>query len=547
MRFSIQIKSRKRPIFLSFLTAIFLLSFSTAQVFAQGLTLPSDFGKIQETREGTNGKTIILIQEAHVDLEAQKSMIKILKSLMLQTGVRQFLVEGGWGNVSLSEMRVYGTLDGRRKIADHFLEAGKISAEEYLDILGEFPMELWGIEDRALYSQNMKAFLHFHEAQTSALEANSRMLQSVRELADKALNKKLRNWDLRRRAFHDEKISLSVYLPELVNTAQVSFKDYPEMDHISALMGKSSDFDLDKLEKEKRELRAALSKRVSKVELEPIRGLMENKQPEKEHELLLQMFEIVERYPDIQKKYPSPNLRAYEKILGQTQSMDLGKLFSDIRLLENKAIERLTKNEDEEKILKLERLLESIQQLFELRMGPEDYRELSSSLAQPSKGNVLTDLVFALKPLAAQNKISWSFETLMSTVTKNIPAASDFYESALKREEALIRNTSESMIKSKEEAAVVITGGFHATRMARVLNEKGFTVLTVSPRFEPKDASMSQEKYFRVLKDKWMSVKDESLKSQTTNPNIQIPNSKQITNLKSQTPKGTQMAFGGKS
>ena len=53
----------------------------TPQIAAHELTIPSEFGTIEESYQGTNGKTIIYIQDAHDSLDAQENIAKMIDHL----------------------------------------------------------------------------------------------------------------------------------------------------------------------------------------------------------------------------------------------------------------------------------------------------------------------------------------------------------------------------------------------------------------------------------------------------------------------------------
>src|SRR3989338_3034901 len=82
-------------------------------------------------------KTIIHIQDAHANYQAQKHLAAIVDALAKTYGIQLVLVEGGVDNASLSYLRRYATPEKRQQVAEEFLKAGEISGEEYLDITVE--------------------------------------------------------------------------------------------------------------------------------------------------------------------------------------------------------------------------------------------------------------------------------------------------------------------------------------------------------------------------------------------------------------------------
>lgn len=532
------------------------LLFLSSQVFAQSISLNSDIGKIQKIQEGSNGKTLIFIEEAHADYDAQKSMVQILRSVISQESLRLILVEGGWKDMSLSDLRIYGTREGREKIAEKYLQEGKISAEEYLDIIGDYELLLRGIENPELYASNMKAFLKFHELQAATLLQLDIFQSGLAKLQDRIYGKALKELEARRKAVQAGSLSLMTYLPDLARRAGVDLQNYPLTYQLCLLMGESYTppaskilrpsfggtqddvkvkvLDLDKAAKEKRELIGALSRRVSKIELAPVRERLEFPKQDDEIAILQEAFEILNRYPDLARRNPYPNLRAYLAALEKTQSLDFQNLSREILSLESLAREKIGLSEDEKILLSLSHFSERLHQLLKLELSPALWETLKMDLERWNPASVRQEMTrLAKKP----KEVAGAVEAL-EPLWKNIPDAKAFYEAALEREDALIENTLREMQESPDAAAVVITGGFHTERMLQEIRQQGFTVLKATPHFEPKNTEESQKKYFQLLKDRWLGSQTKNEKSEPLNPksetnsNTQIQNSKQAQNEK---------------
>ncbi len=505
------------------LTALFFLS---APVFAQSISLNSEIGKIQNIQNGTNGKTLVFIEEAHADYDVQKSIIQMLRAIISQEGLRLILVEGGWDDMSLADLRIYGTREDREKIVEQYLKDGKISAEEYLDVLGDYDLMLRGIENADLYAANMNAFLKFHDLQEGALKQFEAVESGLSKIQDRIYSKKLKEMEGHRRDASTGGLSLVAYLPDLAKQAGVNLQDYPLSYQLSLFSGTSGAWDQDKVEKEKNELIKALSRKVSKIELEPVQSLLGSSKPEAEMATLREAFEILARYPDLERRHKLSNLRAYRAALEKMQAMDFQSLNNEMRSLEDLAWKSLNLSTDEQSLLEITRFTEYLHKLFKLELGPQDWEILKQMLGRmdPSKIQVELERLSQKSPEAA------AAGNALQELWKNVPDARAFYDAAMAREKALIDNTLREMETHDDAAAVVITGGFHTDRMLSEIRKQGFTVMKATPRFEPKDPDQSQKKYFQLLKDRWLG-------SQAINSKPQAPNPKQAPN--------TPTAFGG--
>jgi hypothetical protein len=101
------------------------LVFSSSTILTD-LKIPSQIGSIKEIFENnllgpSSTPTIIQIQDAHCNYEAQKNLATILEYLIKEKNVKLVMVEGGSGDVALSFLRGYAEKKDRELIADKYL------------------------------------------------------------------------------------------------------------------------------------------------------------------------------------------------------------------------------------------------------------------------------------------------------------------------------------------------------------------------------------------------------------------------------------------
>ena len=63
------------------------------------LTIPPEFGSIEEFHQGISGKTIVYIQDAHDSLEAQEHIAGMISQLVKDNGIKTVFEEGYEGEV----------------------------------------------------------------------------------------------------------------------------------------------------------------------------------------------------------------------------------------------------------------------------------------------------------------------------------------------------------------------------------------------------------------------------------------------------------------
>lgn len=76
--------------------------------------------------------------------------------------------------------------------------------------------------------------------------------------------------------------------------------------------------------------------------------------------------------------------------------------------------------------------------------------------------------------------------------------AAEFYRVADQRSHAFVENLLRAMGKRREDLAVLITGGFHATHVEQALRDQGISFLTIKPRLTRTDVA---NPYFSLLRN----------------------------------------------
>lgn len=490
------------------------------------LDIPSDLAQVQENFQGTNGKTIVLIQEAHVEYGAQKAIADLLKTLAEKNSLRLVLVEGGWDDVSLAYLRNVGSPEGRREVAERYLKEGKISGEEYLDIVSDLELRLWGIEDPKLYEQNMKAFLAITAEQEKWLGELATLKKAAWELAEKNLSPKLVALLKKKEAFEEEKISLLDYIkylatlqrhPERSEGSQTrdasaspqhdELESFPHLKKLVAASGIQADFDMDKVELEKQGLIQALSRKLTKPELEKLQILEARKNPQEELAFLKSLIDLYRKHASSFRNLSVSNLAFYAASLEGAVRMDARQLFPEIEKFEDVMTSQMAVGGEQKKLLAMLKSAQLLKKLFELKLGPEDFEKIEKN-PDDFKPRAWDLRHSEESAEGGRRRISdaRSFAELRSAqddIESAIPQAMSFYHSARKRENALIENALKKVEAEKDSVAALIAGGFHTERLAQSFKKRGYSVIVVAPRFTPAETLFQHQKYFEIMKYKW--------------------------------------------
>jgi len=447
------------------------------------IVIPPELGYLVEQSPPGHvepSQIIVHIQEAHTNYEAQRHLVDILEQLIRTHGVKLILVEGGQGDVSLASLRTFGQPEDRQEVAKKYPKAGVLSGEEYLDIVSEYPLTLWGVETNDLYQQNLDAFL-----QTDTFRESLRpVLASIREvtalLGPSLLSPTLNKLDEGASAFARDALDLASYaefLERQASASGVSLDAYPHFRRFQAVRDLETQLAFDHIQQEQGQLLDQLSRQADAHQIEELKTKIAAL---KDGQLTQQAFyRVLAQMTTASTIDVShyPNLSRYIRYVEDSAQINPSALAGELEQLRAALREQLASTPESRAFVAMLEELELIEHLVDLRLAPPEYERL--------KGLNITGVSerwerFLNEELRRQGLPTRSFERL-SEVDAALPILQRFYELALARDQALVSNALAKLRETKEPVAVLITGGFHSPKISQMLKEAGVGTVVVTP------------------------------------------------------------------
>ena len=452
---------------------------------ASDVSIPAEDGYLIEriSPQTPTAPTVIHIQEVHASEEAQRHLIKILEQLIETHGLKLILVEGGAGDVSLTHMRQYGHPDVRKDVAEKYLKAGLLGGEEYVDLVSDARITLWGVEDPALYQQNVDAFLAAQPLQESLQPTIAAVKASLSRLRPSVLPKPLDELLASEEAFERERIGLTAYIQRLAEPAkQHGLWDgrYPELDRMLQMQKEERELDLKAVEQEQQELTASLASSLPALDFEALKhtgqALADGKiQPET---FYLALKSAAAQAGVTLKSYPK--LAAYIHYMAQRAELRPTLVGEELERAANALHEALATTPESRQFLDIRDQASLLERLVDLTLSSSEYQRLAQL---PATGLSARWRDFLTTQLTRQGPATQAVPDL-SQLESAIPTFRRFYEIAQQRDEALVKNTLAKLHETREPLVVLITGGFHATTIARQLKAQGLGLITVALKSE---------------------------------------------------------------
>ncbi|MFZ2385302.1 MAG: hypothetical protein WBE75_03755 [Candidatus Omnitrophota bacterium] len=501
----------KRLIVVSAVVNSILLFWSTVNgetIPAKNINIPAQYGIVKEVYDAPSGlaqgrPVIIHIQDAHCNYEAQKNMAQLLAQLVESYKLHLIMVEGGSGDVNISFLRGYSDKKARQEVADKYLKEGKLSGEEYLDIISDYDIDLYGIDDDELYEKNLSAFLKIDSIRQQGVSYLRSLSVVINKLKPVIYSDELMTFEGKQEAYQDKRLSLveyCLYLRDTVEKKKLELDGYPNLTLFLTICGLEKNLDLKKAGTERnafvRELAGLLDEPGVQELVDKSKSFKEGKCAPSEYYVFLESKASGKL--DISAKYPE--LSRYLKYLSASRGVAPSRLLKEIKSVEEGIHSSFLSGEGQKRLSDIDAANKIMINLWNLELFPEDYKYFK---AHPDKFDVSSWTAF----LAEQSR-KYALPApprQESAVKDNLRQVDEFYSLGIDREDVFIRNIDIMIKEARSGVAVVIAGGFHTPGLTQRLRDRGYGYVVVAPVITKNTGSNT---YFSILKSQGKAEKD---------------------------------------
>ncbi len=384
--------------------------------------------------------TIVLLQDVHHNVEAQRNIGEILK----RTQNVVIGVEAANGAFNFAPFHSFPVPSAAKNIGDYLLAQNIISGASWAGLTAENKLSsMVGVDDSQLYADNILAYQKAAPHQDTVLREIEARYVSL-EKSFETLTPAAQNLFASLRAFHRGENTIEDYLAAL---NVLDFNGAPNAHAFSRALKMEKTLDLAAAEQERDRLMAEMAHRDGKT----VQKLAQTAQLVAAGQI--SPLELYGQLSVDQKKYPA--LHAYVRYLTLADSIDRGNLFIELASLRNRAVEGIAAKSDKA-ILKSLVATMLAEKLAKFELTPEEWAEYKTLTPTPLPGGEgLGERGFA-----------------------------DFYHLAESRNEKMAENLLAAMAREKKKTGVLVAGGFHTAGLTPLFKQKGFEVIVVTPKFD---------------------------------------------------------------
>lgn len=449
--------------------------------------IPENIGIVKDSYRGLGDKLIIHIQDAHCNYEAQNNIYEMIKILVDQNKVKLLCVEGSEGLIDVAPFASFPDKKVKQEVADFFVKKGRITGPEYYAITSEKDVELFGIEDRSRYLDNLNAFKKTMPYRPRFESVISKITNIFEKLKPKIYNRALLLMDSKEKAYDDEKLTFTKYCDFLINLAKkykFELEKYKNLKHFSLVSKYEDKIDFDKIEAERGKLinvmREPLYKRFfSELVLKTTMFRNGKLTSGEYHSHIIKLARNMKK----EKMSDYKNLVNYAKYMIAYESIEHDLLLREKeQLLED--LEMFTFENKEQKLLcHLAKVLKKIDGFYQLEMSRDDlaFYERKIDLFSFSK------FLSFIGTYAPRYNVSFDLPSNIVELDNFYQDFLSYYGFAKDRDLIMNNKTIQRMEETNQKIAVQVCGGFHTDGMTQQLKDKKISYVVLSPRITKDD------------------------------------------------------------
>jgi len=478
--------------------------------------IPSELGRVTDVYEAPSkdARLIVHIQDLHTNPEAELNLAGILEILLKDYNMGLVCSEGADGEVDTSSVSSFPDYEVRERTARLFINSGELTGEEYLSITKYPELPIWGIEDRDIYFQNIIDFNKIMKFSPSSQIFISQAQKALNQLKTKIYSKELLAIDQKEVDYENETIETDEFLKNLssyIRKFNIPTDNYKNISLLTEATEQEQKIDQIKVMQESQNLllnlQATLSgkKKLRKdkdalmVKARLFRG--EKISPFSFYSYLKDLALKHGVIASVAKQSKYPHLNEFLDYLTKVNSLDSTKLFTEMEDLTYEVKMRLARTKEQKTFIKALRNIKFLEGFFNLKVSNEELDYYLTNRDSHKVGFFKSFLKSSLKKYNISAFIDYN-PSLIDTHLKELEV---FYNVVKERDVAMVRNSISEIEKRDVKVASLIAGGFHTKGITKLLRDKGYSYIVVSPY---SSTDIDEENYHFLLSGKRKPIEE---------------------------------------
>jgi len=408
------------------------------------------YGRVRAIDAGLGQKTVVYLQDVHMNPEAQANIGKVVQELIDHRKVDLIALEGASTPIDLSRFRNFPRPDVTRMVADYFLKTQRISGPIHAALTSAEPIPpVVGVDDEAHYRANVDAYKQSAPLAASLKRDAARRQAALAEEKAKVLHPALRVFDAQVAAYRRGKLSLGAYVKLLDASAST-----PHARAFLEALALEDAMDFAAVERDRAQLIETVAHKMDRQELSSLLQMSAaHRSGQARHADFYESLQALCRKHGVALSQ-FPAMEKYLAYVLLSDDIDAEALMRETSRLEEQAYQRLIRTEQESRLVAEGKCLLLLEKLLNFSLTPEEWGEYKKHMEGAKESRRDVSLL--------------SFES--------------FYREAERRDQAMVTNLVAAMDRQNADTALLVTGGFHTGGMRRHMRQAGLNVITFAPK-----------------------------------------------------------------
>jgi len=464
------------------------------------LSIPVSLGSVQDSyhqgQEYTSESPLILhIQDAHANVSAQKNISKLIRYAKEQHNVNLIFVEGAYSNLDAQYLEWSDNPQLNKKVGNRLLAMGELTGTDLYLLDHGNDVEVMGIENKELYSANIQLFREIYQNQKEVSSWLIKKEQSIdrdlTRISDKDLLLLLRlllTFETNQFNLLQAANQLDVFSKKYLKNDFSSYKQqiqFPNLVRLLKLKNEEKQLNIDLAKKDWDALKSSITQKNQTDLIDSIEGIL--------------FYAAASQSPKEQDVREVANLR----FLLEKLYVDLNQ-GNEFHFTEYKDLSRLARNMIFQSELDAEKLFLELNQWIQMIIYAMQPSVESQQMVDVVKQFQLLRKLLKLKltrkdwmKYQASNEKFFDEDDLF--IREVIQKANDFYEGAVKREEAFLNNINTYLKEKQKNKAVVILGGFHSQGLIEGYEGNKWSYHMIAPRISSENLFDENNNYVKTV------------------------------------------------
>ncbi|MBN1492549.1 MAG: hypothetical protein JW938_00220 [Candidatus Omnitrophica bacterium] len=452
--------------------------------------LPKEACDVKERWKGKSNKTVIHIQDAHNNVDAQMNIARIIEGLVTDNDIEVVGVEGAASKIDLSDLRSFPSESAKETVTNWYIEDGILSGAEKGLITSKKEFQLIGVEDKELFRKNFRAFYGTQLKREDIISQIEEIENILNDLKTPIYGMDLMTFDNIVTLWDKGQSDLVHFLQELDQFVINNDIDILNYIHYASF-------------REVLMLKMKVLETTLTAERDTINGLIEGALGDENNQAANDVREpfakaktdftaenITEReFIEYQKYFAEklgidfntfPQLNAQLKYLQAFSRLDMNALMSDVKLLTHDVRLKLARSEDERELITHARHIRMLKDLSALTAVNAEVAYFKDNM-DSFRYNAFVGFV---NEKASKYQVDVRLEPDGTDIDKMLMYIRHFYKGAELRNTVLVDNLLKQMDYHGDREAALVSGGYHTEGIVEELQKRGISYLVVTPKID---------------------------------------------------------------